>query len=277
MTSRRADIRINARYRPPVVEPRDDRPVFRQLAEQLRDQIHTGRLRPGDALPTQPQLTAEYGVSVTTIREAIDVLRGEGLVETVRGKGVFVRQPPPVRRVSSTRYADLLEALRDGHHTPESAFTRDLGIDWADYTVDCTFREAPASATIANLLQVEPNTAVFERHMIMRANGQAEQLRTCYYPLELVAGTAMTDPDRQPWPGGVIAELAELGVAITAVDEDVRTRMPTPDESYILRIPGGVPVFATTRVGYFGDRPVEAAADIIMPGDRIVLHYRLDL
>jgi GntR family transcriptional regulator len=260
-----------------VIEPRGDRPVFKQLAEQLRDRIHAGALRPGDALPTQAQLTAEYGVSVTTIREAIDVLRGEGLVETVRGKGVFVRQPPPVRRVASTRYADQLDALRAGKHSYESAFTRDLGIDWADYTVDCAFQEVPAGTTIADLLQVEPNTPVFERHMVMRASGQAEQIRTCYYPLDLVAGTPMADPNRQPWPGGVIAELAELGVTITAVDEDVRTRMPTPDESYVLRIPGGVPVLAVTRVGYSGHRPVEVAADIVMPGDRIVLHYRINL
>lgn len=259
-----------------MLEPRDDRPVFRQIAEQFRDQIHTGTLRPGDELPAYAQLAADYNVAVGTVREAIDVLRGEGLVDTVRGKGTFVRQPPSVRRVTSTRYAEQLAAVCTDQDSYESAFTRDLGIDWAEFTVDPVFREVPATATIADLLQVEPGTPVFERHMILRANGQAEQIRTCYYPLDLVANTPMTDPGRQPWAGGVIAELAELGVTITAVDEDVRARMPTPDESYVLRIPGGVPVFAVTRVGHVGDRPVEVAADIVMPGDRIVLHYRLN-
>lgn len=261
------------------IDPIDGRTLQQQLAAQLRNRIVTGNLQPGDRLPTQAELRALYAVSDNTIRAAIESLRDEGLVETVRGKGVFVRQPPPVRRVSSTRYAHQLAALQTNsdQHRYESAFTRDLGIEWDEYTVDCAFDEVDANNLVADHLQIEPGTRVFERHMVMRAAGRAERIQTSYYPLDLVAGTAMTDPDRQPWPGGVIAELAELGVTITAVDEYVRTRMPTPDESYLLRIPGGVPVLVEIRVGHSEARPVEVVVDMVLPGDRYVLHYHIDL
>lgn len=261
------------------IEPTDGRTLQRQLAAQLRNRIVTGNLRAGDQLPSQAALRAAYEVSDNTIRAAIEALRDEGLVETVRGRGVFVRQPPPVRRVSSTRYADQLAALQTNceQHRYESAFTRDLGIGWDEYTVDCDFRELGADNTVADHLQIEPGSPVFRRHMVMRASGRAERIQTSYYPLDLVAGTAMTDPDRQPVPGGVIAEFAELGVTITAVDEYVRTRMPTPDESYLLRIPGGVPVLLIDRVGHSEARAVEVVTDMVLPGDRYVLHYHIDL
>lgn len=260
------------------IEPTDGRTLQRQLAAQLRHRIVTGNLEPGDQLPSQAELRATYRVSDNTIRAAIEALRDEGLVETVRGKGVFVREKPPERRVSSDRYADQLAALQtNGEHRYESAFTRDLGIEWDQFTVDCDFGEVPATGTVADYLQIDVGTPVFRRHMVMRASGRAERIQTSYYPLDLVAGTAMTDPDRQPVPGGVIAELAGLGVTITATDEHVRTRMPTPDESYLLRIAGGVPVLVLIRVGHSETRPVEVVTDMVLPGDRYVLHYHIDL
>lgn len=260
----------------PVIDPMSGRPHFRQLADLLRDRILSGELAPGDVLPTQATLAAEHDLSVTTIREAIDVLRSEGLVESVRGKGVFVRTRPPVRKHSSARYADQLARLDAGEPPGESAFAIDHGVTLADITYDCDFGETEAPAFVAELFGIEPGALVFARHMVMRVKGRAEQIRQSWHPLDLVGGTPMTDPTRQPWPGGVIAELAELGVKITAVDEDIRARMPLPDEAYVLRIYGGVPVFVVTRVGHADHRVVEVA-EMVLPADRIELHYRLDL
>lgn len=66
-----------------------------RVIEALRARIRSGEVRPGDRLPTEPQLTEEFGVSRTVIREAIAGLRADGLVEPRQGVGVFVREPPP--------------------------------------------------------------------------------------------------------------------------------------------------------------------------------------
>ena len=65
-------------------------PPYRQLAAILRDQIASGELAPGAAVPSVKRLRQEYGVAETTARKAVAVLRDEGLVETVMGWGSFV-------------------------------------------------------------------------------------------------------------------------------------------------------------------------------------------
>lgn len=251
------------------------RPQFRQLADLLRERILSGELAPGAQLPTQDVLAATHGLSITTVREAINVLRSEGHVEPVRGRGVYVRTKPLVRTLSSARYADQLAHLAAGEPPGEPAFAVDHGVALADITYECDFGEVEASAVVAGLFGIEPGTLVYARHMLMRVKDRAEQIRQSWHPLDIVKGTPMADPSIQPRPGGVIAELAELGVKITSVDENVSARMPLPDEARELRVYGGVPVFVVTRVGRADHRVVEVA-EMVLPGDRIALHYRLD-
>jgi DNA-binding GntR family transcriptional regulator len=65
-------------------------PVWRQLADILREQILTGQILPEHVLPSEPQLEQRYGLSRTTIRKGIALLRTEGLVETIAGRGSYV-------------------------------------------------------------------------------------------------------------------------------------------------------------------------------------------
>ena len=66
-------------------------PVYRQLAAILRAQIESGELRPGRPVTSERTLTQRYGVAVVTVKKAVEVLRSEGLVHTVIGRGIFVR------------------------------------------------------------------------------------------------------------------------------------------------------------------------------------------
>ena len=61
-----------------------------EVVERLAAEIASGRLAPGARLPTEQELTAALGVSRTVVREAVAVLRAEGLVETRQGVGAFV-------------------------------------------------------------------------------------------------------------------------------------------------------------------------------------------
>ncbi len=87
------------------VDRSDDRPPYRQIAGLLREQIKLGRLKPGEQLPSESELIQHFGVARMTVRQAIQELRGEGLVVAEHGKGVFVRSAPPVRRLASDRFA----------------------------------------------------------------------------------------------------------------------------------------------------------------------------
>lgn len=76
------------------LDPYSGRPLYRQVADDLRDAISTGELQPGELLPTESRLAADYEIGVDAVRDALAVLRGEGLVETLRGRGTSVRELP---------------------------------------------------------------------------------------------------------------------------------------------------------------------------------------
>lgn len=67
-----------------------DVPVYRQLADILRGQIKRGELPPRRALPSINRLAQEYGIARGSVEKAVQVLRDEGLVHTVIGRGVYV-------------------------------------------------------------------------------------------------------------------------------------------------------------------------------------------
>jgi GntR family transcriptional regulator len=66
-------------------------PFYERIANEIRGQIRSGRLKPGDKLPSTSELCAQYEVSTQVIRSAMLVLRAEGLVEGHQGRGVYVR------------------------------------------------------------------------------------------------------------------------------------------------------------------------------------------
>ncbi|WP_019850413.1 GntR family transcriptional regulator [Desulfitobacterium sp. PCE1] len=68
-------------------------PVYFQLAEDLKEKILAGELKPGDALPSETQLGEQYRISKMTVRNGLRLLAQEGLIKSFRGKGNFVAHP----------------------------------------------------------------------------------------------------------------------------------------------------------------------------------------
>ncbi|KAA8743429.1 GntR family transcriptional regulator [Pseudomonas koreensis] len=67
-------------------------PLYQRLRDQLADQIANNRWRPGEAIPTEAALSAEYQLSTGTVRKAIDALVSEGILERQQGRGTFIRR-----------------------------------------------------------------------------------------------------------------------------------------------------------------------------------------
>jgi DNA-binding GntR family transcriptional regulator len=81
-----------ALYAVPVA--REEPPRYRQIADDLRARIEAGEFPPGSRLPTKAELMAAYRVALTTVNNAIGVLRDMGLAETHQGRGMYARKPP---------------------------------------------------------------------------------------------------------------------------------------------------------------------------------------
>lgn len=81
--------------RRPAFAPLDQpRSLTAALSARLTEEITSGRLAPGQQLPTETEMIAAFGVSRTVVREAIAALKAEGLVEARQGAGVFVAPNP---------------------------------------------------------------------------------------------------------------------------------------------------------------------------------------
>ena len=259
-----------------VPAPHPERPLYRLVADELRRRIMAGAIPPGSLLPSETALMAEFDVSRGTIRDAIGLLRAEGLVVTEHGRGTYARPVMPVRRLSSERYRRELEQITGGRD-PETSFTADQQIEWSDYTLDTEFREVPASRVLAELFGTRVGVMLLERRFVFKSFSVPQQMSTSYLLLDMVRGTPVADPANEPWPGGNTAQLYSLGVVVTGIRERIRARMPVADEVATLRIPSGVPVVVITRQTYAGERVVEVAHDITIPADRVELEFFTDL
>jgi GntR family transcriptional regulator len=92
------------------IDPRDRTPIYAQLDRALRAAIVTGRLRPGEQLPTVRQLAVELQVNANTVARVYAELEREGVLETRRGVGSFVRTAPGAAR-SAAEHTRRLRAF----------------------------------------------------------------------------------------------------------------------------------------------------------------------
>src|SRR2546421_1969539 len=76
------------------IDPRDRTPIYAQLERGLRAAIATGRLGPGDQLPTVRQMAVELQVNANTVARVYAELERAGVIETKRGVGSFISATP---------------------------------------------------------------------------------------------------------------------------------------------------------------------------------------
>lgn len=255
----------------------DDRALHRQLADVLRAAITSGQCRPGERLPSESECAAATGISRTAVRDALDILAAEGLIVKRSGTVTRVATPPPVRHMATSRYAEEMAILRaGGEHPPTSAFTVDHGIEWDAYTVAASYAEDAATEVDAEALALDVGAPVLRRHLVKFVAGDPAQMQDSVIPLELVAGTPVADPSRQPWRGGSLAELWSIGLVVTRVREDAKARTPSAAERKALEMVAAGPVLEIVRVFYTEDRPVEYSTAVVSAAGT-TLRFETDL
>ncbi|MGW4948671.1 GntR family transcriptional regulator [Streptomyces parvulus] len=219
------------------------------IADDLRRQITTGRIGPGDRLASESALADRYKVSTATLRSALAVLQGEGLVEKIHGKGNFVRRPP--RKVTYVGGWGTLD--------PWTA---------ADVNLRVTVRTTvlPARGHLTALLKVDDGSPLTEFLQLSYEGESPHSLARVYVPRDLAPTTALSNRSSRAWEEG---NFSAPDPPPAEVHEIVSARLPTPDEASTLRINTALAVLAITRVAADNTGRVIEAALLVFPGDRV--------
>ena len=250
-------------------EQREQRqPPSRTIAEEIRSQIESGELQPGEQLPSERELASTYGTARNTAREAMRILADAGLVITDHGRGTFVRPRTPLIRLGNDRYSPrhretglspfLLECAKQG----KTGRFEVLSID----------RVRPP-ADVAERLGVSAETeSVLRRENIFYADDDPVHRVTTYIPWSIAEGTGLLQ-DEVPHQFDIHGILEEQGHVMTRIHEEVSTRMPHPDEIRSLQLRPGVPVLDVwhTSMDQKGE-PYELTR-FVMRGDMTSLLY----
>lgn len=206
-----------------------DRSAFAQIADELRSAIQSGEFPPGSALPSEVQLMDHFRVARMTVRQALQVLRAEGLVVAEHGRGVFVRQRPPVRRLAADRFA------RSNRDRGKAAFTAETEAEDRVGSVDqlAVTVEVP-SEEVRTRLHLARRDRVVVRDRRYLSDGRPVETAVSYVPAAIARGTKIAEPDTGP--GGIYARLEELGHQLGHFTEEIDVRMPTPAEATALAL-----------------------------------------
>lgn len=242
---------------------------YRVIAGDLRSAIGRGEYPADSRLPGENDLMRQYQVARMTARQALAQLINEGLAVARKGSGVYVRDFRPVVRAA----ADRLSAR--GWGSGRSIWSADAGS--RQLSVDqLEVRRAAPPAHIRLLLDLtdDPAAQVIVRSRRYVLDGKPVLLARSWLPARIASGTPIAQPD--PGPGGIYARLAEVGHAPTRFREDLRSRMPRPEEIGRLVIVPGTPVVDICRIALdAGGTPVEVN-EMTADSSAYVFRYEFD-
>lgn len=240
-------------------------PKYRNIADELREEIERGDLGPGEKLPDTKALMVRFAAAKSTVRSAVDVLAQEGLVVARRRYGTVVRDRRTVR-IPLSRYRRSLES--NGELGPFEAACKAQGLSGEMRRVDVGRVRDP---DVAALLDLASEDAVVFRRRQALIEGQVVQFQQAWYPLDVAEAA---DLEREgKIEGGVYRALIAAGIPAVEADERVGARMPTKEEAEQLGTGVSTPVLTVERISKNSEgRPIELLR-VVAAGDRMELVY----
>jgi GntR family transcriptional regulator len=241
---------------PPLELAADDRvPKYYRLKEALLEII--GEVPPGAVLPPERVLCETYGVSRTTVRQALGELLVEGRLYRLQGKGTFVARPKVVQTLALTSYTQDMQARG---LAPAS---RLLGAD-----------RAHADPEVAEMLELEPHSEVLRVERLRLADHEPMAVETLF-----VDAVRFPRLERQLSHTRSFYELLqnEYGIQLADGEETIESALASPADARLLSTEVGAPMLLLTRRTWDAQqRPVEFVRSLYR-GDRYRFQTRLRL
>ncbi|MGW6459601.1 GntR family transcriptional regulator [Streptomyces sp. NPDC055078] len=242
------------------------KPLYRQVADEIRAEIADGKHPPGSKLPSERVLGERFNAARNTVRNGLNVLVAEGLIVPGQGRGYLVASHE-VFKLNASRFENLT--------FPQNGDAYSTDVTNAGRRPRQTFRVelTPAPTYTAERLSVDVGSTTVLRFCHRYVDDVPWSTQATYYPDWLIEkGPRLTEP-------GDIAEgttryLAGLGIEQIGYFDEIATRMPTPEEARLLEVGAGIPVLLWTRTGYSTDRPIRCTITTLR-GDLNHMNYEI--
>jgi GntR family transcriptional regulator len=215
------------------------------VREHLRELLADAEA--GTPVPSERVLVQQFGMARTTVRQAIDALVAEGLLERIPSRGTYVARP----RAEAGRLRSFSEEMaRRG--LAVGARTLEVG-------------RARASPGVARALGLAEGGAVVHWRRLRLADGVPMCVEETYLNDALVPGFLDAPP-----PPSLYDDLARRGLRPTWAEDSVRAEAAHPDDAELLQVPVGVPVLRVARRALCREEPV-AVSRSAFRADRFTL------
>jgi GntR family transcriptional regulator len=228
-------------------------PVRRRTLKyvHVRDYLRTlatHELDPGDPLPSERALCEQFGVSRMTVRQAVDALVVEGLLERVHGRGMFVARPKVDLQVRLTSFTEEM------HRRGMTPSTHPIATE-----------HTTADARIADKLEIEPGDDVIHLHQLRLADDEPMCVLHTWLPAVLIPGLLDSGP-----PESLYAALDDRGLLPGWGEDTVDAGEADLVEATLLGIRQGGSVLRIARRAFSGDIAVEYS-ECVYRSDRYTL------
>jgi GntR family transcriptional regulator len=238
-------------------------PKYQRIADALRREIKAGEYKPGDRLPSETALLERFRdqfgtLSLPTLRQAIAVLRSEGLIESQQGIGTFIKADRRLQRRSRKRYgrARTDRQLLTSHLAHEIIFAG----------------KGSVPERIAAVTDFEAGDQVVIRRRLLRdkETGHPEELGASYVPASIAAGTYLEDYDVVPKALFLCVE--ELsGQRYTHAQDQWIVRPATAEESNLLDLGPGATMIHLVHTARGEDGKILEVSESVWPADRVII------
>lgn len=203
------------------------RPLYRQVRDRLMRRIADGQWQPGQILPSETQIAAEFGVSQGTVRKALDEMAAEHILTRRQGRGTFVSEHNEQRVLF--QYFKL--APDDG------------GREFPD-SVAIACEERAASEEESAILKIEAGAPVIRIRRVRSLRGQPCVSEYIVLPAQLFPGLAGAEI-----PNNLYAlYAAKFGVTVSRATEKLKAIPAAIEDAAALQVPVGTPVLRIDRL-----------------------------
>jgi GntR family transcriptional regulator len=230
-------------------------PMYQVISRDLRAQIERGALSPRQQLPSEHALAEQYGVSRMTVRQALDHMVADRLLERRRGAGTFVSQSPGgVRQMNSLR-----------------SFREDMGLEGCDIRTEMLTQGCCLpSGEVRDRLRLRQGQQVIRVWRLRRVEGTPMSVQDSWLPYSAAPSLAHEDL----LDGSLYRTLQErYGIELRNAEQEITAVAATHELAELLEVDAGAPLIAGLRLVLDRDGlPVEYAQSWSRPELRIVFH-----